>query len=139
MNEKVFHNIPANSIKVVDSRGVKEKREIHFMTNVTLLLNGFALIQLIKGAALSFAIDISKSNVLLYTRLVDALIELNDNAATLELERTEVITFKLWLELRMRHCEEERDARNPKFNPDTYIGQKLLLLDLRELLLGELE
>lgn len=36
------------------------------------------------------------------------------------------------LKIRMAHCEKERDDRDPRFNPDTYIGQKLLLVDLRE-------
>ena len=64
--------------------------------------------------------------------------------ATLTVTRGEVKTMRSWLETRMSHCEMERENRtttkngHPKFNPDTYIGQKLLLLDLRELLLGDI-
>lgn len=87
---------------------------------------------------------------------------------TVELHRKEVQLLRNWLEARMKHCEEERDSRatihdgpgvkvvghidleNPslgaqpvsdavlKFNPDTYIAQKYLLLDIREWLLGDI-
>ena len=55
----------------------------------------------------------------------------------LAVDRQDLFILRKWLEVRMLHCEMERDTRSDKFNPDTYIGQKLLLLDLRELLLGE--
>lgn len=85
---------------------------------------------------------------------------------TVQLTRVEVRQLKLWLEARMAHCEKERDQRveltdseasrnytalmdgeplpysqnqqSQKFNPDTYIAQKFLLLDLREWLAGDI-
>ena len=38
----------------------------------------------------------------------------------------------------MKHCEEERDARDDKFNPDSYISMKLLLLDIKSWLMGSI-
>lgn len=76
---------------------------------------------------------------------------------SIELTRDEVKDLKLFLESRMANCEKERDERVKrttyksvpgvtaeelstevdKFNADTYISQKMLLIELREWLLGE--
>lgn len=55
----------------------------------------------------------------------------------IELTRNDVKFLREILETRMRHCEKERDDRNPAFNADTYISMKLLLLNIREWLVGE--
>lgn len=53
----------------------------------------------------------------------------------IEVSREEVKLMLEMLKIRMTHCEKQRDARNEKFNPDTYIGQKLLLISIREWLM----
>lgn len=73
--------------------------------------------------------------------------------SVIQLTRDEVKTLKLFLETRMANCERERDERimrthgstrvqleentQPAFNADSYIAQKMLLIELREWLLGE--
>jgi len=54
------------------------------------------------------------------------------------LKRDEVKMLEVWLKRRMAHCEMERDNKSPKFNPDTYISMKILLLEIKEFLMGEI-
>jgi hypothetical protein len=63
---------------------------------------------------------------------------------SITLDRSKVRLLKNFLEHRMSHCEKQREERaldrksgRELFNPDTYIGQKILLIELREWLLGE--
>ena len=56
---------------------------------------------------------------------------------TLKLDWRELSVLRHYLTLRMKHCEKERDERSDKFNIDSYISMKFLLLDIRELLLGQ--
>ncbi|MHA2180099.1 MAG: hypothetical protein ACXAAH_01610 [Promethearchaeota archaeon] len=57
---------------------------------------------------------------------------------SVELNRDEVNTLMEWIDARMQHCEKERDERathpcgTAKFNSDTYITMKLLLIDLKQ-------
>lgn len=55
----------------------------------------------------------------------------------IEVTRDDVKQMVELLNIRMMHCEKERDNGSERFNPDTYIGQKLLLIELREWLLLE--
>jgi hypothetical protein len=91
----------------------------------------------------SIARDVFK----IYVKLNSAFRKLQVNHASInmefELRRSELFILIKWLKLRMTHCEMERDQRVchsdtelPKFDPDTYIGQKLLLLELLDLAMG---
>jgi hypothetical protein len=51
--------------------------------------------------------------------------------------REEVLTMIKIISLRMEHCEFEREAGNPRFSEDTYIGMKMFLLDLKAWVMGE--
>lgn len=74
-----------------------------------------------------------------------SLIELDGHDGTFN--RAEVEMMRSYVEARLTHCEAEREedatreieTSNNKsgFNPDTYISMKLLLLDIREWLIGE--
>jgi hypothetical protein len=73
----------------------------------------------------------------LAVRLFRAIENMNgEPSIQISLERSQVETLKKMLEARMLHCEKERDNRQEDFNPDTYISQKLLLLDIREWLMA---
>lgn len=113
-------------------------------------MNGFAITQFLEGAELVVAdttITMMKSkSVQLILRLAKSIpMILHEEVVNINVDRKDLQNLRTWLELRMAHCEKEREERivipgttQQKFNPDTYIGQKLLLLDLRELLMGEI-
>ena len=141
---KEFINIPSSSLKVINSIRKEDRKTVSFFYEGTVSLTSFAIMQLLHGAKISieqFINEIEKVHgveFMLYYKLSKYLLEAPQESYEIELSRTELLCLKKWLEFRMIHCEKERDVRNPKFNPDTYIGQKLLLIDLRELLLGEI-
>lgn len=99
-------------------------------------LTQFALIQLIHGAEI-----IEKASHKLVAKIGIAAMNLatmqEHTSVELDFDREDVYELRNLLEARMLHCEKERDERNPKFNADTYIAQKFLLLDIREWLMIE--
>ena len=148
-NEKMV-NVPTNSLTVSHKETVKMRATVRMFQSGTIFLNGFAISQFLEGFELLVPhhskIEVLKEHTKLSLKIAKGI------AATIQLGKaeypvvySEVKILKEWLEARMRHCEQERDNRTTwphngelKFNPDTYIGQKLLLLDLRELLIGEI-
>lgn len=144
-------NVPSDSLIVLHSEKITRKANVKMFQSGTISLNGFAITQLLEGFSLLVQSYSSISTLKEHTNLslkiakgIATAVQLGGNAEYL-VSYSEVRILKEWLEARMRHCEQERDKRVTwphdrdalKFNPDTYIGQKLLLLDLRELLLGE--
>lgn len=122
-------------------------------------LTPFEAIQIAKGAEY-FTKEIegnqvSKATFNAFVKLSNYRFELdNENKHTVVVTRDELKQFKMFLELRMQHCEEvrkkeienngrisleecEASASEERFNQDTYIGQKILLINIREALLGE--
>ena len=150
-NEQKMVNVPSDSLTVSRKETVKMKATVRMFQSGTIFLNGFAISQFLEGFSLLVP-SYSKVSVLAehtslslkITKGIATAIQLGK--AEYEVSYSEVKILKEWLEARMRHCEKERDERVTwphdrdalKFNPDTYIGQKLLLLDLKELLLGEI-
>ena len=143
-------NVPSNSLVVSNKETVLIRANVKMFQSGIIFLNGFAIVQFLEGFSLLVqnysVISVLKEHTNLSLKLskgIAAAIQLEK--AEYEFTYSEVKILKEWLEARMRHCEQERDKRVTwphdrdalKFNPDTYIGQKLLLLDLRELLLGE--
>lgn len=142
-----MNNISFQNLKVV----AKETRNIDCSATIVetamLAINGFAMIQFIEGCNLR-----CKQIDVMLTSEVELLIKLiktfqnRDEDHLIEVTYNEIVYLRQWIEVRMAHCEKERDQRIPsshdpnilKFNPDTYIGMKFLLLDLRELLLGQI-
>lgn len=99
-------------------------------TEGVIQLTQFALLQLINGAEVSEKVDhklVAKLAIKLYIHTNGA-----GDAIEFHVTRSEVEQMKTMIESRMAHCELERDQRDDKFNPDTYIQQKFLLLDIRE-------
>lgn len=149
-NDKMV-NVPTDSLLVSHKETVKMRAIVKMFQSGTIFLNGFAISQFLEGFSLLVP-SYSKVSILAehtslslkITKGIAAAIQLGK--AEYEVSYSEVKILKEWLEARMRHCEKERDERVTwphdrdalKFNPDTYIGQKLLLLDLKELLLGEI-
>lgn len=143
-------NIPSDSLTVSNREIVTIRANIRMFQSGTIFLNGFAISQFLEGFELLVPhhskIEVLREHTKLSLKIakgIAAAIQLGK--AEYQVSYKEVKTLKEWLEARMKHCEQERDNRTtwphngaPKFNPDTYIGQKLLLLDLKELLLGEI-
>jgi len=143
-------NIPTNSLTLVDKFTKVSICKVRQFHNGIIALTGFAIIQFLEGADImahdELYTAINSKDVQLMLLLAKSLPMLQvEPVVNIEVTYRDLKTLRSWLELRMDHCEKERDQRTPapwnknkqKFNPDTYIGQKLLLLDLRELILGE--
>jgi len=143
-------NIPTNALVVVGSSFDIKSCKIKQFTNGIIALTGFAICQFLEGAELiaNKPSGCFRSETLLILRLAKSMGTLNHvPAVEITVDYRDLTHLRSWLEARMQHCEQERDARtlspsgdgtHLKFNADTYIGMKLLLLDLRELMLGEL-
>jgi hypothetical protein len=141
-NTNTFENIPSTGFT---STNVETKSEyVRVENNVSddIKLSTFSILQLIEGANASAkdkrtvdAVDVQVMSKL-FTYAVSTGFNGAHQDTTIHVTRNEVKIMKKFIEARMSHCEQERDNRNDKFNPDTYIGQKLLLIELREWLLG---
>lgn len=141
---QVTQNIPATGYSYSNEHGLHERKMVSILTEANFTFSAFAVKQLIQGfdQHLEKAFDrdyshaVVKTQADLATKL--AIYGLSDNATTISLKRAEISVLRIWLETRMKHCEEQRDIRDNAFNADTYIAQKFLLLDLREFLAGEI-
>jgi hypothetical protein len=145
---KNYINIPATGFTSTNEVKKSEYIRVANKVSATLTLSHFSIMQLIQGARLysSTKEQVPGKEVSTMCRLFDAMLQ-GGEAISIDVTRTEVRTLKKFLETRMSHCEAERDNRTTKvlpngkvietFNADTYIGQKMLLIDLREWLLGE--
>jgi hypothetical protein len=135
-------NIPSTNFKANDTVSKATKAIVQQNVSTVLDLSRFSIIQLIYGAKneiLQNEGSVEHSVVLLYMILNEKFFEssMDTDILILEVERNQVIIMRKWIEARLLHCEKERDDRNPKFNPDTYIHLKMLLLDIREWLSGD--
>ena len=143
-----MENISTNSFSVLDAERSRYKATVKVFKSGKIALTGFAISQFLEGFELIVkeSLHAQKTDVLLSLKLskaIAACVQLEK--AIVEIDYEELVILRSWLEARMAHCEKERDSRTTmpnseilKFNPDTYIGQKLLLLDIRELMLGEI-
>lgn len=143
-------NISRNSLIVVDKTTDNMSCRVRRFRSGIIALTGFAVAQFLEGAELytNTVKNVYYQDVQLLLRLSKTIMLFQHTKATeIPVTYRELAVLRTWLELRMQHCEKERDERtlspfgdgtNLKFNSDTYIGQKLLLLDLRELMLGEI-
>ena len=131
--------LPIHNVDVKDAQCCTVARTVKTMTEVKMLLSQFACVQFIEGADLWYndhSVNTATEPKLLI-KLSRHLGE-NDMMTIITLTAGEIALLRNWLITRMFHCEKEREERSEKFNADTYIGQKHLLLDLRELLMGEI-
>lgn len=140
-------NIPSNNFIVQEVQTETRRVWMKSFAKGLITLSGFAIIQFIEGA------DLCNDKGSMYARHIKLLVKLakagliNRDTVDVELTIDELQILREWLEARMSHCEKERDQRTMitvdgretlKFNPDTYIGMKLLLLDIREAMMGEI-
>lgn len=149
-NYQMAH-VPADSLTVIDSKKSKKNVNILSFQEGIIKLSGFAIVQFLEGAELlnndpDKAIDSysTRKEINLILSLTKKAIIRHDPFVEIHVDYGDLKILRSWLEVRMAHCEKERDERTlipgtdaPKFNPDTYIGQKLLLMDIRELMIGE--
>jgi len=144
MTDSVLKNIPSFPLNGEVLEHDTMRATIRQMKRAKINISSFAIVQFLQGAALYYEQLHEKNKLekvsITETKLLTVLYMSApiSTVTPLTINREELIALRKWLETRMRHCEIERDERNPKFSPDTYIGQKLLLLDIRELLLGEI-
>ena len=142
-----FKNIPQG---LVGTDGiVREDKHVSvsFFQEGYLTLTNFAVLQLVHGALL---IENPSDHLrgkftpafTVLSKLTACLLpvsgEPTNGPCVISVSRAELLHLKTFLELRMKHCEKESDERSERFNPDSYIAQKLLLIDIRELLLGDI-
>jgi len=153
-------NIPLTGFKTSNVQTVNEPRYVNFNISALFTLSLFSVRQILLGV-FHHKLTSDEANTLFrklsHYALEKAYYDIKDEAMFhIELNRVEVMLMRKWLEARMKHCEEERDEESGKekanaerietnpnhrignFNPDTYIAQKFLLLDIREWLLGEI-
>lgn len=150
-------NIPATGWSVRANYATDERRQVQFNMEAEFTLSHFAVRQLLFGEIMLNGMENNTNNSLFKKLAVygldAALCPTKENLPIIGLERAEVKQLRRWLEARMAHCEEERDSESgaekhshansidepsKKFNPDTYIAQKFLLLDIREWLAGDI-
>jgi hypothetical protein len=130
-DQPAYHNIPETGFEVTNKEHLTKHVKVRINIQGDFKLSGFSAIQLITGAAGIIIQSETMRKLLLF------FISKDENIA-ITLLRSEVKDIYNALKARMAHCEKERDDRSKNFNPDTYIAQKLLLLDLKEYLLGEM-
>lgn len=150
-----FENIQQNSVVSTHNETTTERVLMQLNQKGVFQLNTFAVRQFLRGAAI-FAQNNKKYPHRDETFLVLALLadcatsgniashDMADNTIfTIEFTRTQVEILRAFLEAKMHKCELERDQRiqyvesqDMKFNADTYVGMKLMLLDIREWLIG---
>lgn len=152
-----LQNIPEHGFKVVEQSTERTRILVEAFTAGIIALSPFSIIQILEGAEHLPEVQdssrsmISKSFFKVYVKLNSAFrnIQLNQapDGAEFAIDRAELMIMIKLLKARMNHCELERDQRimykddkgndlRPRFNPDTYIGQKLLLLELLDLVMG---
>lgn len=165
MNTEQTSNIPATGFATIDTQNEQARKLVAFNLLARFSFSYFSARQLILGAGLNNVAMLNKAQQVVLSHLaVYAMSIEGEQVEPLQLYRGDVQILRLWLESRMAHCEEERDARvtvrdgagvhvvgkldfnsqaiepatDLKFNPDTYIAMKFLLLDIREWLAGDI-
>ncbi|MGV8961833.1 MAG: hypothetical protein ACOH2V_00360 [Candidatus Saccharimonadaceae bacterium] len=137
-----FANIVDSSLTCVSKETIKRHVSVEFAENFVLKVPHFSIIQFFEGFKLKELVmkEDGYSTLVLVQKIAKQLMPTSeDEPLAIDFTRKELLMLKTWLELRMLHCEGERDVRSTKFNPDSYISMKILLIDIRELLLGDID
>lgn len=122
---KPFQNIPDHRFTVQNDLQEMKTITCEISVSAEFIFNQFAAVQFIMGS----------SNVIVEPRLMELLLNaamVPNGHVTASYTRADIMKLVELLQSRMRHCEYERDNGSERFNPDTYIAQKMLLLDLKE-------
>jgi hypothetical protein len=130
-----------NGIIVNSVQNSVKSAVIKLVTSANLKLSTFHVLMFLYGAKLHVESlqqnMIDKDILSLYMSLNEAIVE-NVPEKEFEFTSNQLRFLEQFLISRLNHCERERDAQNNKFNPDTYISMKLMLLDIKQLMLGEI-
>lgn len=143
MKNTNYKNIPSTGFKYGETETKTEQAITLFNHKGTISLSIFSIIQLVEGAKLlinQIKTDlIDRQLVLTYMLLTNNTIVIPPTNTTIDIsvDRKSMTNMKDFLLARMAHCERERDNREIGFNADTYIAQKMLLLEIKEWLMGE--
>ena len=151
-NARNYENIPNPVFENIREEEETRHAIIRHRIKATLRISVFVLIQLMLGAQLLIdeklqegAEHVEAKLVKLFLKISNLLLDARANGSTdeenilqSEFLRDEIEMMRTALEARMVHCEKERDAGLSKFNPNTYIAMKILLLDIRDWLSGSI-
>jgi len=147
-NEQQFKIIPDHVFNCVEADTHKEKIWVKQNVMGKFKINSFTANQLLQGIILTHKED---EHVIARTdgfntviNLTDLMLNPQEDEEYTTFNRNQVKFFRDALDKRMKHCEIERDnevmradGKTLKFNDLTYIAMKMLLLDMREWLIGE--
>lgn len=138
-NMNKYQNIPDTGFTTSDNVSKQEYASVVMNQSGFFTLSLFSIVQIIFGVKViangKFTARIAAG---LVAKLFEYSLQLNgDDKTKVELTREEVRTCVQLLDARMNHCQQERDEKKDSFNPDTYIAQKLLLIEMKEWLLCE--
>lgn len=130
-----------NGIIVNSVQNSTKKALIGTVTTASLKLSNFHILMFLYGAKI-YVDNLKESTVdreilSLYMSLNERLVE-NNEIVDFVFSAKQLKFLHDFLVERINHCEKERDERSSRFNPDTYIGMKLMLLDIKQLMLGEI-
>lgn len=141
-NDEKFQNIQLDNFGSTETKTRVYRAIVVRPESGHIKLSLFSLVQIIMGAGSDFlylgfvGTEHLKTTLGLMSKLSMHMLDVQANSEmTIELTREEIEIMRKLLESRMKHCEHERDTRSDKFNPDTYISQKYLLLEIREWLM----
>lgn len=144
---EVISNFPESNLIATNIKVAVRTCKVKLPINFTLTIPSFSRVQFLEGFSLDSKlppIDKAYSTSTRAHYKLAVKIALNNDSL---FDASELRMLKVMLELRMSHCEKERDERKtvsingteiPIFNADSYIAMKILLLDIKELLLGDI-
>lgn len=135
-------------MEVLNSKRIDRRANISLVESSNINLSLFDLEQIIMGADLYFSECFKKKgrvlldiNYKVYTRLTVNFhlintLPLDDQAHGIDFEfnRISIEIILNWLSVRIDHCTAEKEAKLEKFNPLTYVQQRELRLEIKELL-----
>jgi hypothetical protein len=121
------------SFKTINVHEETEVKECTYLLSAELKFEGFALVQFFEGMKL---IPYSSPHHEMLKKLMDAFIKINYEEFIQEYYYSEIKQLIEFLNIRLEHCVKERGSK--KFNQETYLNMKLLLIDLRELIVPKI-
>lgn len=140
-----YNNIPSTGYQSLQAETSTTTMLVQMRISGTITLSVFSILQIIAGGqsvsviSEPFVRDYFKKHAFevlavlskLYTIAIGPRRADEGDVCQVDVLRGDVEVMMFLLKLRMEHCEREKDAGNPKFNAETYIGQKILLLELQ--------
>jgi len=131
--------IPETGFKSSMEGSITEKRRVRIKNHGLFEFSHFSLMQFFQGYEHSLLTSkeelVNKEEVILYMIITTSFfVHKNEKIA---LDRAQIAILLKWLEARIAHCKFEKEQNISKFNPETYIAQRELRLELSSWLAGE--